>query len=205
MNAKMIKRWPCPCQPHPPPDVKTQALKMLPVGGGAGAGPPGMARRRTQQSPQHQGHGARCGGVPIGGTRAAGLSCHRGLPGWRHAQASQFNYGRSGPLWISGSVPDHQLEWSSADPASVINFANGKLESGEQVPACLDPARLDPARLDPPASTRPPRPSPPRPSPPRPSRAGPAEREHRSGRLIRQSVPFQVAMVTHSCAGVSLC
>jgi hypothetical protein len=57
-----------------------------------------------------------------------------------HAQASQFIDGRSSPLRISGSVPDHQLEWSSADPARVINFAHGQLESCEQVPARLDPA-----------------------------------------------------------------
>jgi hypothetical protein len=57
-----------------------------------------------------------------------------------HAQASQFVYGRSGPLRIGGSVVDHQLEWSSANPASVIDFANGQLESSEQVPARLDPA-----------------------------------------------------------------
>jgi hypothetical protein len=56
------------------------------------------------------------------------------------AQASQFICGRSGPLRISGSVSDHQLEWSSADPAGDINFANGQLESSEQVPARLDPA-----------------------------------------------------------------
>ena len=63
------------------------------------------------------------------------------LPGQgSHAQASQFSYGRSGPLRISGSVPDHQLEWSSADPAGVINLAGAQLESGEQVPARLDPA-----------------------------------------------------------------
>ncbi|GII52049.1 hypothetical protein Pth03_04380 [Planotetraspora thailandica] len=58
-----------------------------------------------------------------------------------HAQASQFIYGRRGPLWISRGVADHQLEWSSGDPAGVIDFANGQLEAGEQVPACLDPAR----------------------------------------------------------------
>jgi hypothetical protein len=63
------------------------------------------------------------------------------LPGQgSHAQASQFIYGRRGPLRISGSVSDHQLEWSSDDPAGVIDFANGELESGEQVPACIDPA-----------------------------------------------------------------
>jgi hypothetical protein len=63
------------------------------------------------------------------------------LPGQgSHAQASQFIYGRSSPLRISGSVPDHQLEWSSADPARVINFGNGQLESSEQVPARRDPA-----------------------------------------------------------------
>jgi hypothetical protein len=58
-----------------------------------------------------------------------------------HAQASQFIYGRRGPLWISRGVSDHQLEWSSDDPAGVIDLANGQLESGEQVLACLDPAR----------------------------------------------------------------
>ena len=58
-----------------------------------------------------------------------------------HAQASQFIYGRRGPLWISRGVSDHQLEWSCDDPAGVIDFANGQLESSEQVLACLDPAR----------------------------------------------------------------
>jgi hypothetical protein len=58
-----------------------------------------------------------------------------------HAQASQFIYGRRGPLWISRGVSDHQLEWSSDDPAGVIDFANGQLESSKQVSACLDPAR----------------------------------------------------------------
>jgi hypothetical protein len=57
-----------------------------------------------------------------------------------HAQASQFIYGRSGPPRISGGVSDHQLEWPSADPAGVINFASGQLESSEQVPARLGPA-----------------------------------------------------------------
>jgi hypothetical protein len=58
-----------------------------------------------------------------------------------HAQASQFIYGRRGLLWISRGVSDQQLESSSADPAGVIDVANGQLESGEQVSACLDPAR----------------------------------------------------------------
>ncbi|ADI03217.1 hypothetical protein SBI_00096 [Streptomyces bingchenggensis BCW-1] len=58
-----------------------------------------------------------------------------------HAQAGQFIYGRRGPLWISRGVSDHQLEWCSDDPAGVIDFANGQLESSEQVPARLDPAR----------------------------------------------------------------
>ena len=63
------------------------------------------------------------------------------LPGQgSHAEASQFSYGRSGPLWISGSVPDHELKWPSADPADVIDFVNGQLQSGEQVFARLDPA-----------------------------------------------------------------
>jgi len=64
------------------------------------------------------------------------------LPGQgSHAQASQFIYGRSGPLRISGSVPDHQLEWSSGHPVGVIDVTNRELESGEQVPARIDPAR----------------------------------------------------------------
>ena len=58
-----------------------------------------------------------------------------------HAQASQFVYGRRGPLWISRGVADHQLEWSSNDPAGVIDLANSQLESCEQVSARLDPAR----------------------------------------------------------------
>jgi hypothetical protein len=57
-----------------------------------------------------------------------------------HAQTSQFIYGRSGSLCITGGVSDHQLEWSSDDPAGVIDVANGQLESSEQVSACLDPA-----------------------------------------------------------------
>ena len=58
-----------------------------------------------------------------------------------HAQASQFVHGRRGPLRIGRGVSDHQLEWSSDDPAGVIDFANGQLESSEQVLARLDPAR----------------------------------------------------------------
>ena len=57
-----------------------------------------------------------------------------------HAQASQFIDGGLGPLGISRGVTDHQLEWASADPAGVVDFANRQLESGEQVPARLDPA-----------------------------------------------------------------
>jgi hypothetical protein len=30
----------------------------------------------------------------------------------------------------AGAVPDHQLEWSSDDPAGVIDLASGELESG---------------------------------------------------------------------------
>jgi hypothetical protein len=58
-----------------------------------------------------------------------------------HAQASQFIYGRHGPLWISRGVADRELEWSSDYPAGVIDVTNGQLESSEQVLACLDPAR----------------------------------------------------------------
>jgi hypothetical protein len=53
---------------------------------------------------------------------------------------SQFVHGRRSPLWISRGISDHQLEWPSGDPAGVIDFADGQLESGEQVPARLDPA-----------------------------------------------------------------
>jgi hypothetical protein len=58
-----------------------------------------------------------------------------------HAQPSQFIYSRRGPLRISRGVSHHQLEWSSGDPAGVIDLANGQLESSKQVLACLDPAR----------------------------------------------------------------
>jgi hypothetical protein len=46
---------------------------------------------------------------------------------------------RIGPR-VPSRVTDHQLEWSSDDPAGVIHVANGQLESSEQVSACLDPA-----------------------------------------------------------------
>jgi len=42
-----------------------------------------------------------------------------------HAQASQFIYGCRGFVRISRGVSDDQLEWSSGDPAHVIDFANG--------------------------------------------------------------------------------
>jgi hypothetical protein len=58
-----------------------------------------------------------------------------------HTQASQFIHGRRGSLWIGRGVTDQQLEWSSDDPAGVIDFMNGQLKSSEQVLACLDPAR----------------------------------------------------------------
>jgi hypothetical protein len=46
-----------------------------------------------------------------------------------------------GPLWISRGVSNQQLEWPPEDPAGLIDFANGLLESSEQVSARLDPAR----------------------------------------------------------------
>ena len=58
-----------------------------------------------------------------------------------NAEPTEFIYCRSGPLWISRGVSDHQLEWSSDDPPGVIDFASGQLESGKQVLACFDPAR----------------------------------------------------------------
>ena len=85
--------------------------RMLPVGGGAGAGPPGTAPRRTQQSPQHQGHlvagrvtapagaavrgaGARCaargrGARRGGAVRGAGARCAARGRGARRGAAVQ--------------------------------------------------------------------------------------------------------------------
>ena len=65
------------------------SLEKLPVDGGAGAGPPGAARRMTQQSPQHQGYrvrpqlprGRRRGGAARGrgaGARRGGAARGRG-------------------------------------------------------------------------------------------------------------------------------
>jgi len=44
------------------------------------------------------------------------------------------------PLRISGGVPDHQLKWPPGDSAVLVDVADGQFESGEQVPACVDPA-----------------------------------------------------------------
>jgi hypothetical protein len=57
-----------------------------------------------------------------------------------HAQASQFFHGGRGPLWIGCGVADHQLERPSADTASVVDVADGQLDSSEQLLAGLDPA-----------------------------------------------------------------
>jgi hypothetical protein len=63
------------------------------------------------------------------------------LPGQgSHTQAGQFIYSRRGSPGISGGIPDHQLKWSSADPAGVIDLGSAELEPSEQVPARLDPA-----------------------------------------------------------------
>ena len=63
------------------------------------------------------------------------------LPGQGgHAQGCQLIDRRGGPLRVSGGVSDHELQRSSADPAGVIDLANGELEAGQQVPAGLDPA-----------------------------------------------------------------
>jgi hypothetical protein len=48
--------------------------------------------------------------------------------------------GGSGPLWVCGGVLDHQLEGPPVDPAGLVHLVNGQLESGEQLPARLDPA-----------------------------------------------------------------
>jgi hypothetical protein len=58
----------------------------------------------------------------------------------RHAQAAQLVDGRDGPLRISGGIPDQQLKWPPRDTARLVNFANGQLEPGEQVPSRFDPA-----------------------------------------------------------------
>ncbi len=57
---------------------------MLPVGGGAGAGPAGAARRRAQQSPQHQGHLVTGLGDSARGGKPAPISvaAPRDAPGW---------------------------------------------------------------------------------------------------------------------------
>ena len=91
-----------------------------------------VEHRRRAQERQAEGVGPGRGGA---GDDAVILPGQGG-----HAQASQLIDRRRGPLRIGGGVPDHQLEWSSADPAGVIDLANGQLESGEQVPAGLDPA-----------------------------------------------------------------
>ena len=80
-------RWRCPGRGAGAYRERSQriSLRMLPVDGGAGAGPPGTARRMTQQSPQHQGYlvaavrpqrprGRRCAvpGGPIGGAAQPG-------------------------------------------------------------------------------------------------------------------------------------
>jgi hypothetical protein len=60
------------------------------------------------------------------------------LPGQGgYAEPGQFIDGRRCLRRVSGGVPDHELEWPSA---GVVSFANGQLESGEQVPSRLDPA-----------------------------------------------------------------
>ena len=54
----LLWRWRCPGRGADAYGERIQriSLKMLPIGVGAGAGPPGTARRMTQRSPQHQGH-----------------------------------------------------------------------------------------------------------------------------------------------------
>ena len=77
------------------------SLKMLPVGRGCGrraAGPPGTARRMTQQSPQHQGHlltgpghsarGAAARGAAVARSGAAARRCERRPDrGWWRSRA----------------------------------------------------------------------------------------------------------------------
>lgn len=58
----------------------------------------------------------------------------------RHAQAGQFTDGRHGPLWISGGIPDHQLQWPPGDPARDIDLTGSKFEPSQQVPPGLGPA-----------------------------------------------------------------
>ena len=61
------------------------------------------------------------------------------LIGWNEVHLEEIDvhpeHGRRGLLWIGRGVPDHQLE------GGVVNLADAELESGEQMPACLDPAR----------------------------------------------------------------
>jgi hypothetical protein len=91
-----------------------------------------VENRRRAEERQAEGIGPGGGGA---GDDAVVLPRQRG-----HAQAGQFVHGRRGPLRIGRGVPDHQFEWSSVDPAGVIDVANGQFESGEQVPSRLGPA-----------------------------------------------------------------
>lgn len=50
-----------------------------------------------------------------------------------NAETAELIYCRSSPPRVAGAVPDHQLEWSSEDPAGVVDLASGELESGKQV------------------------------------------------------------------------
>jgi hypothetical protein len=97
------------------------------------------AAARREVVPQNPGPGC-----PV----EARLGCHGNSAMARAEQEVRVDLPAAGlrrgeprdPVRIGGGVPHHQLERSADDPAGVIDVVNGELESGQQVPAGLDPA-----------------------------------------------------------------
>jgi hypothetical protein len=82
----------------------------------------------------------------MGGALSAGVKDPKAI-GLRRISINDLDW-RPSPLphtdaWRAGELdlPAAAFDWSSDDPAGVIDFGCGQLESGEQVLACLDPAR----------------------------------------------------------------
>jgi hypothetical protein len=101
------------------------ALRMLPVGRGVGAGPPGAARRMTQQSPQHQGHlvtgsGHSARGAAVRGVGAAVRGAGAGRSG-AAAQPGSAAIRVTGPASCPGRHPSGRCSTRLISPALMEN------------------------------------------------------------------------------------
>ena len=148
---------------------------MLPVGGGAGAGTPGTARRMTQESQRHQGYLVTGSGHSV--RRGGGERCRRGPTGGRRRERAGRGHPPADQRARVGRMLNHPPRSTRPAPPAPDHPPRSTRPGA---PAPEHPPRTTrpgpPAPDHPPRSTRPGAPAPEH--PPRSTRPGPPAPDH---------------------------